>query len=182
MGRKKFFNGINEKDIYNRCYIALNNIRNNANGGYMLSPELSMATGFKQSQISKALQWGRRQFEEGNLNVTQWIMASPKGYFLPKDKEDERIFAYAIQNIKDIRSRARTQLPLYESLLRTSPESLKRAFIKSSKGKEDINVEMNPWAVWKAIIESEYIRPTTDQYKYSEDEDEDEDEEDGFLF
>lgn len=159
MGRKKFFDDDTIRNIYNCCYKELNAIRGDEDGGYMLSPELIERTGYKQSQISKALQWGRRQFAEGDLSIDQWIMASPKGYFLPKRGGDERVFAYAVQNIKDIRSRTRTQLPLYEALLTSFPEELRQAFIKSTHGTEDVNTEMNPWAVFNAIMENDYIRP-----------------------
>lgn len=159
MGRKKFFDEDTIKTIYNRCYSELNAIRGEEDGGYLLSPQLVELTGYKQSQISKALQWGRRQFAEGNLQIDQWIMASPKGYFLPKRGGDDRVFAYAVQNIKDIRSRTRTQLPLYEALLMSFPEQLRLAFMKSTHGREEISTEMNPWSVFNTIMENEYIRP-----------------------
>lgn len=162
MGRKKVFEDI-KKDVYNSCYKALDEVRETEDC-YILRPRLASLTGYKESQISKALQWGRRQFEEGKLRIDQWIMGGPKGYFLPKRGYDERIYAYAIQNIKDIRSRARTQLPLYEALLRDDPDALREAYLKSTDGREDISTEMNPWAVFNKIIESDYIHDPDEYY------------------
>lgn len=170
MGRKKFFDDIKLGTIYNDCYKALNELREDTDDGYLLAPQLAEITGYKQSQISKALQWGRRQFAEGKISVEQWIMASPKGYFLPKRGGDERTFAYSVHYIKTIRSMVRTQLPLYEYLLSTNPEGLREAFIKCSNGKEDISTEMNPWAVFNQIMENEYITPITN-YQDNDDED-----------
>lgn len=163
MSRRKFFDTDKLKDIYNACYKVLNGIRGDEQGGYLLGPELSVLTGYKQSQISKALQWGRRKFEDGEISVMQWIMASPKGYFLPESMDDPRVFAYSIQNILTIKSMTKTQLPLYQHLLETRPEELRAAYRKSSGNKEDISTEMNPWAVFNAIMENDYFIPIAER-------------------
>ena len=170
MARKKFFTDEKLRDIYNGCWRALNVIRNeDGDGCYLKRDKLVEITGYKPSQVSTALKWGRRQFEKGNLSIMQWIMASPKGYFLPTSVNEDRVFAYAVQNIKDIRSRSKTQTPLYEALLISYPEQLRAALVKSSPDVNDVNMEMNPWAVFNEIMENKYISPVSDREEDDED-------------
>ncbi len=148
--------------------------------GYVLSDELIDLTNERRKSIgltrikinkslmASALKHGRREFAKGRIKPTQWIMASPRGYFLPKDPDDPRIFAYIVSNFKEINSKVRTQAPLYEYMLRNNPAGLRDAFLKASNGDWEIDDEMNPWAVWNSIMKSNYIKPINDSFDYDE--------------
>ena len=132
--------------------------------GYMLADELLEAVNenmstldhFTKSQMSAALQHGRRQLESKRIKVIQWIMASPQGLFLPKGWDDERIYNYAVSNLKEINSRARTQNPLFFELMRLDPDKL-RAKILEANSDWDINSdEMQPWGVWAKLTDQNY--------------------------
>lgn len=132
--------------------------------GYMLADELleavneNMATieQFNRSQMSAALQHGRRQLENKRIKVVQWIMASPQGLFLPKGWDDERIYAYAVSNLKEINSRARTQNPLFFELMRLDPEKLKKKILEANSDWDIGSDEMQPWGVWAKLTDQNY--------------------------
>lgn len=155
MARQKFFTEEKLGSIYRECYKALNAIRHEEDDCYLFAEELVEITGYKKSQIQKALQWGRRKFEGGKINVMQWIMSSPKGYFLPRNMNDLRIYAYSIQNIATIRSLLKTQAPLFDWLQAYNPEELHAAYLKSTNYGDEEDIGMIPWAKYMSIMEED---------------------------
>ena len=118
------------------------------------SDKMMEITGLNKAQIGKALQYGRRQFESGEMDIRNYIMASPAGYFLAN--RGKIIIAYAAQVYLDTRSRMRTNYGIYKYVMQHWPEQ----FIKLINKKDDesdnkIDDQMEPWAVFKRIMEEE---------------------------
>ena len=195
MGRKKFQDDTKEL-LYREMYLVLKDRNRRSDNlkafgktedqcitesekreleGYMLADELLDAINenqpipFTKSNMSAALQHGRRQLDKKRLKVTQWIMASPKGLFLPKSENDKRICAYVVQNFKDINSRNTTQVPLFAEVLRINPDGLREAFHEANKEWEVSN-EMKPWAVWSSIMDDAYASYTALEPNYRDDD------------
>ena len=124
--------------------------------GYVLQDEIINALDIKKSRLAAALKHGRRQFATGRIKVTQYIMASPEGLFLPTSEDDPRIFAYAAQQAKGICSRTTTFLPLYKKLLVTKGDEMYNAFEVLKDGadiEDDANRDIDPaWAVYNTIM------------------------------
>lgn len=145
-------------------------------GGYVLHDEMlplineRLNYQYNKGNISATLQYGRRQYKNKKIKMTQWIMASPEGLFLPKNADDERICAYAVSNFKEINSRATTQNPLFFDLLHLNPEGLQAALNKANVPFEGLTAkEMNPWAVWSKVMDSDYIAYGQTEESYYDD-------------
>jgi len=115
--------------------------------------ELMQLTGYNRAKIGKALQWGRREFENGKIKITDYVMASPEGYFLPS--KGREVVAYVVQNIKYILSMSRTQTPIYDYAMSRWKDELQAAFAEKDEDAFAINDEMNPWEVFKNIMSKE---------------------------
>ena len=115
--------------------------------------ELVEETGYSIGQIKKAVQWGRREFDKGHIKITDYVMASGTGYFLPT--RGREVVAYVVQNTKDILSRSRTQKPIYEYAMAHWKEELQEAFAEKSQDGDIINDVMTPWEVFNSIINKE---------------------------
>lgn len=118
---------------------------------------LEKETGIKKSRISKALQWGRREFESGAIPIRSYVMASPSGYFCPTTSE--QLVAYVAQVYKDANSRMRTTTPVYEYAAKNYPEKLYFALNTSSESDPDDPdgaLEMQPWGVWNNLMNENY--------------------------
>ena len=117
------------------------------------SSELMQITGYKESQIKKACQWGRREFEKGHIKVTDYVMASGTGYFLPT--RGREIVAYVVQNVKYILSMSKTQKPIYDYAMARWKAELQREFAEKNEDESIIYDEMNPWEVFNRIMSKE---------------------------
>lgn len=117
--------------------------------------QLSEETGIKTGRISKALQWGRREFDNGEIPIRDYVMASPLGYFCPK--ESNQLCAYVAQVYKDANSRLKTTTPIYNYAAKHYPEKLRLALTINSYD-EDMDpddpalIEMQPWGVWNNLM------------------------------
>lgn len=153
------------EDIYKKIYRIIKDRDNEP----IHMGELSDTTGVKPSRISAALQYGRRRLG-ANGNIPFWIMGGPKGYSLPLtedgDLDSTRLVAYAIQNVKDVNSRARTQSMLYDFVAKNYEDELREGFrtAKLSNDVQGMRLDINPWGVYKRIMEG---------YGYEFDEDDD---------
>jgi hypothetical protein len=114
--------------------------------------ELCGALGVKPSRLSASLKYGRNAFALGQLKPKHWIMGGPKGYELPYD-DDKKLVAYVMQNVKDVRSRTRTQKPLYDYVVATHPELLAEAF-KITKEFAGARLDMNPWEAYNEVLDA----------------------------
>lgn len=141
------------EEVLKNTYIQLYKIVKAAAPDCVTLDQLIEQTGHKASRISKALQWGRRQFGIGKMKgVEYWIMGGPKGYYLPTNEKETS--GYIVQNVKDILSRTRTQLPLYDYAMRNFEDTLREAFAIAKAGDpESIRLDMNPWEVFNNIME-----------------------------
>lgn len=128
--------------------------------------ELCGALSCTPSRLSASLKYGRNAFAEGRMEPKYWIMGGPKGYTLPYD-DDKVLAAYVMQNVKDIRSRTRTQKPLYDYVLCHCPETLTEAFAMT-KGFKNARLDMNPWEAYNDVLEAWGY--TVDDFEDSEDE------------
>lgn len=119
-----------------------------ANHGKAYLDELLKLTNLTASQIAKALQYGRRNFDFENRPINCYVMSSNDGYFLT-DSVDLAI-AYTVQTMKDAISRLRTARFIYEEMKAKHPDKLDQAM---SQRFEDESDEMEPWAVFNNLIE-----------------------------
>lgn len=113
--------------------------------------EIALNTEMTISQVKKAIQWGRRYFEEGKMDIRSYVLASGNGYFLPT--RGREVVAYVVQETKTIASRSRTQKPLYEWAMKTYPEQMKEAMSFQNRD-EYIDDEVNPWSVFYQIMQA----------------------------
>lgn len=145
MGRKKTFTDVVLEEYYKEILRAIK-----ANGGWSYSDALSEVTGLNRSQIGKALQYARRKFDNHQLLIQDYVMANSTGYFLPT--RGREVVAYVAQNYKDIRSRARTQQPIFRYAMEHWEEELLEALKDDVVDEDVINDEMEPWAVFNKIM------------------------------
>ena len=120
------------------------------NDDYIFSDKMEELAGLNKAQIGKALQYGRRQFENEAMDVREYIMASPYGYFLPS--RGKEVVAYVTQNFLDLRSRMRTQKGIYEYAMKHWPQQLLDLINEKSEENDKIDDEMKPWEVFKKIM------------------------------
>lgn len=130
------------QDNYERVVSALI-----AKGGSACIDELPALTNLTVGQITKAVQYGRRNFDFEHRNIQDYVMASDNGYFLPEDID--QCVAYTAQSLKNILSRAKTIKPLYHHMDENAPDKLSRAMNQTFSDDTD---ETDPWAVFNSLM------------------------------
>ena len=115
--------------------------------------EMMERTRLNKGQMSKALQYVRRLFDNNKISVKEYIMSSPDGYFLPT--VGKQVIAYVAQFYLDARSRTKTIKPIYEYAMAHWPNQLKRTINEKSEEEDKIDDEMEPWAVFNKIIQED---------------------------
>jgi hypothetical protein len=121
-------------------------------GGQIYSDKLAEKVGLRKGQIGKALQWGRRHFDDkDDVKITDYVMASSSGYFLPTCKEE--CVAYVAQNDKRIQSEIRTHRLIRNYVNEHWHDDLEKVLNEDSA--EDttyLNDTMIPWDVFDKVI------------------------------
>lgn len=118
-----------------------------AKGGRAYIDELPPLTNLTIGQITKAVQYGRRNFDFEHMPIQHYVMSSDKGYFLPEDID--QCVAYTAQALKDLLSRAKTIKPLYHHMDENAPDKLSRAMNQTFSDDTD---ETDPWAVFNSLM------------------------------
>lgn len=134
--------------LEHRYWVIVNTL--NAIGGTVYADDLIEMTGMKKSQLSSALQYGRRQFDPKIGDVRNYVMSSGGGLFLPEN-EDECV-AYVVQTLKDATSRWKTLMPILDYAEAHFHDKLVDAMNVRTDEDEDDD-EMTPWAVFDSVME-----------------------------
>ena len=145
MGRNKQYTDAVLEEYYNKIVTELKN-----DGGAIYRDDMAARVCLTPGQISKALQYARRRFEEGKTKITEYVMASPDGYFLPTMGRE--IVAYVAQIFMDTRSRVKTIMPIYEYAKRHWGNELLEEIDARLKEDDVLEDEMIPWAVFDTIL------------------------------
>lgn len=148
--------------------------------GYILHPDLLdkvndiMRERLNRGNISATLQYARRQLDNKRIRLDQVIMASPEGLFLPKGIDDPRIFAYAVSNLKELNSRAKTQNPIFAECMKTNPEAMREAILAANADweipKNEGVATMEPWAVFSKVMDADILRYNEIEENYYDDD------------
>lgn len=122
------------------------------NGGQIYSDDLCEMLDLTRGQIGKALQWGRRHFDDKDVvKITEYVMASSRGYFLPTCKE--ACVAYVVQNEKRIKSEIKTHRLIRNYVNEHWHEDLQKILNETSADDTSYNDdEMHPWGVFEQVI------------------------------
>lgn len=145
MGRTKQYTNEILEEYYRKIVDTLRK-----NDGFVYSDELSEKTGLNKAQIGKALQFGRRNFDGNLIPITDYVMASPTGYFLPT--RGQEVIAYVVQVTLDARSRARTLKPIFEYANHHWGNQLQDLLNNRLADETETDDEMHPWEVFEQIM------------------------------
>lgn len=150
MGRKRTLTDEVLSVYYGMIVTAINN----NDSRFVYQDKLSQLTGLKPSQISKAIQWGRREFKKGSIPIRSYVLASPHGYFLAQTGQE--IVAYVAQYQQRIKSEIRTQNPIYDYAFKHWPEQLLNALEGDHDENDSIDDETRPWDVFNKVMEGDF--------------------------
>lgn len=147
MGRKRQFTN----EVLDEYYSIIHQVIVVANRP-ISGAELVQVTGLNIGQIAKAVQYKRRQFDNGTIPITDLIIASPNGYFLPSYGRE--VVAYGLQHYKDIMSRVRTFSPIIKYAKDHWPEAWDTAveILDNNYDPDAINDEVTPWEIYEQIM------------------------------
>ena len=137
MGRSKTPESV-KWERYNRVFLYLKN-----EDQPVCETLVCEALGLKQSQLSAALQYGRRELAKKENSIKQVIMSCPRGLFVPST--DKEIEAWILQYTMDAESRMRTMIPYMEYLKENNPTAFSR--LKETWNSTGTD-EMTPFAVF----------------------------------
>ena len=114
-------------------------------------PELCRETGLTEGQIKKATNHGRRMLGDKRINISQYVLGSNKGYFLPDYRRE--CIAYAVQHTKAIISAMAALEPLLNYGMERDKDAFFQAF-KTGPSENYINDETTPWEIYDRVISS----------------------------
>lgn len=117
---------------------------------YMYIDDLAKVTGLKKHQITKAVQWGRRNFNHRKMSVKSYVMSSPYGYFLPNTGQE--VIAYVVQFQRRIECETRTQRTILNYAQEVWPIQLDKAYKSKPNDEDIIDDESRPWEVFDDVV------------------------------